>query len=99
MGPSSAIFFKLDPVAMQRLIGIHAKNIRTPRDFPGGPVVKSFPSNALGMGSLPSQGAKIPHVFQPENQNIKEEQCCDKFNKDVICMAKPIQYYKVKINK
>ena len=32
------------------------------RDFPGGPVVKSLPSNAGDMGFIPSQGTKILHV-------------------------------------
>ena len=32
------------------------------RDFPGGPVVKSPPSNAGDVGSIPSQGTKILHV-------------------------------------
>ena len=30
------------------------------RDFPGGPVVKTSPSNARGVGSIPGRGAKIP---------------------------------------
>ena len=34
-------------------------------DFPVGPVVKALPSNAEGMGLIPGQGAKIPHVSQP----------------------------------
>ena len=52
------------------------------RDFPGGPVVKTSPSNAGGAGSLPSQRAKIPHALQPKNQNTKQKQYCNKFNKD-----------------
>ena len=35
------------------------------RDFPGGPVVKTSPSNAGGAGSIPGHGAKIPHASQP----------------------------------
>ena len=31
-------------------------------DFPGGPVVKTLPSNAGRVGSIPGQGAKIPHA-------------------------------------
>ena len=38
-----------------------------PRDFPGGPVVKTWLSNAGGAGSIPVQGAKIPHALQPKN--------------------------------
>ena len=51
-------------------------------DFPGGPVVKTSPSNAEGMGSIPGQGAKIPHASQPKKQNIKQKQHYNKFNKD-----------------
>ena len=51
-------------------------------DFPGGPVVKTSPSNAGGVGSIPGQGAKIPHASGPKNQNIKQKQYCNKFNKD-----------------
>ena len=31
-------------------------------DFPSGPVVKTLPSNAGGMGLIPDRGAKIPHA-------------------------------------
>ena len=51
------------------------------RDFPGGPVVKTSPSSAGGAGSIPGRGAKIPHASWPKNQNIKQKQCCNKFNK------------------
>ena len=56
--------------------------LKKSRDFSGGPVVKTSPSNAGGAGSIPGQGAKIPHVLQPKNQSIKQKQCCNKFNKD-----------------
>ena len=39
------------------------------RDFPGGPVVKTSPSNTGGAGSVPGQGAKILHASRPKNQN------------------------------
>ena len=52
------------------------------RDFPGDPVVKTSPSNAGGASSIPGQEAKIPHDWQPKNQNIKQKQYCNKFNKD-----------------
>ena len=51
-------------------------------DSPGGPVVKTLPSNAGGAGLIPSWGAEIPHDSRPKNQNIKQEQYCNKFNKD-----------------
>ena len=52
------------------------------REFPGGPVVKTSPSNAGGVGSIPGWEAKIPHASQPKKQIIKQEQYCNKFNKD-----------------
>ena len=41
-------------------------------DFPGGPVVKTSPSNAGGVGSIPGRGAKIPRASRPKNQNRKQ---------------------------
>ena len=52
------------------------------RDFPGGLVVKTWPSNARASGSNPGWGIKIPHASWPKNQNIKHKQCCNKFKKD-----------------
>ena len=54
----------------------------TSGDFPGSPVVKNSPSNA-GVGSIPGPGAKISRALGSKNQNIKQKQCCNKFNKDV----------------
>ena len=31
-------------------------------NFPGGPGVKTLPSNADGAGPIPGQGTKIPHA-------------------------------------
>ena len=36
------------------------------RDFPGGPVLMTSPPNARGAGSIPGQGAKIPHASWPK---------------------------------
>ena len=49
-------------------------------DSPGGPVVKTSPSNAGGAGSIP--GRLIPHDSWPKSQNIEQKQYCNKFNKD-----------------
>ena len=38
----------------------HAYGTSVVKDF-GGPVVQVLPSNAGGVGSIPDQGAKIPH--------------------------------------
>ena len=45
-------------------------------------MVGTSPSNAVGAGSIPGHGARIPHASRPKNQNIKQKQCCNKFNKD-----------------
>ena len=42
-------------------------------DFPGGPVVKTSPSNAGGVGSIPDWGAKIPHASGPKKPKHKTE--------------------------
>ena len=51
-------------------------------DFPGGLMVRTLPSNAGFVGSIPGRGAKIPHASGPKNQTIKQKQYCNKFNKD-----------------
>ena len=51
-------------------------------DFPGGPVVKTLPSNAGGVGSIPGWGARIPQASRPKSKSIKQKQYCNKFNKD-----------------
>ena len=45
-------------------------------------MVKTSPSNARGADSIPGWGVKIPHASGPKNQNIKQKQNCNKFNKD-----------------
>ena len=46
-------------------------------------MVKKLPSNAGDASSMLGQGAAIPHVSKPQNQNIKKQkQYCNKFNKD-----------------
>ena len=45
-------------------------------------MVKTLSSNAGGAGSIPGPGAKSPHASRPKNQNIKQKQYCNKFNKD-----------------
>ena len=34
------------------------------RDFLGGPVVKTLPSDAGGLGLIPGWGTKIPHAME-----------------------------------
>ena len=53
-----------------------------PRNFPGGPVVKSSLSNAGG--SIPGQGTKIPPcVVAKKSEHKQQKQYFNKFNKDI----------------
>ena len=40
--------------------------------LPGGPVVKTSPSNAGAVGSIPGRGAKIPHASGPKKPKHKK---------------------------
>ena len=40
------------------------------QDFPGGPAVKTSPSDAGGAASTLGRAAKIPRALWPKNQNI-----------------------------
>ena len=51
-------------------------------DFPGCLEIKTLPSNTGVAGSIPGQGAKIPDVLPPKNQNTEQKQNCNKVNKD-----------------
>ena len=35
-----------------------------------------------GVGSIPGWGAKIPHASAPKNQSVKQNEYCNKFNRD-----------------
>ena len=45
----------------------------TMKDFPGGLVVRSQPSNARDAGSISGWEAKIPHASGPKKLNHKTE--------------------------
>ena len=49
-------------------------------DFPGSPVVKTSPSDAVPRG-----GARIPQAsrLKRKNKHKQQKQCCKKFNKDL----------------
>ena len=74
--------FPRDPYGRSTKSKIFLLVITLQGDFSGGPVVRTSPSSAGGAGSIPSWGAKIPHASWPKNQNIKQKQYCNKFNKD-----------------
>ena len=66
-------------------------------DFPGGPVVKTSPSDTGGVSSIPAGGAKMPCASQPINQNTKEKQYCNKFNKDFLMALRKVKKTLLKI--
>ena len=51
-------------------------------DFPDGTVIDTSSPNAVFVGLIPGWGAEIPCASCPKNQNIKQKQYCNKFNKD-----------------
>ena len=55
---------------------------RKPRDLSSGPVVKTTPLTAGGVGSIPGQGTKVPHSSRPKNP-VKQKQQYNKCNKDL----------------
>ena len=42
-------------------------------DFPSGPVVKTLPSSAGGVGLIPGRGTKISHALWPKKPKHKTE--------------------------
>ena len=45
-------------------------------------MVNSSPFNEEGVGLVPGREANIPYASWPKNQNIKQKQYYNKFNKD-----------------
>ena len=45
-------------------------------------MVKTSPSRAASAGLIPGWGARAPRLHRQKNQNIKQKQYCNKFNKD-----------------
>ena len=45
-------------------------------------MVKTSTSSAGGAELIPVQLTKMPHALWPKNQNVKQKQYCNKFNKD-----------------
>ena len=52
------------------------------KELPGGPVVKTSPSNAGGVGSICGRRDKFPHTSRPKNQNTKQKKYCNTYNKE-----------------
>ena len=58
-------------VQLSRLTNYTCYIIKNNWDFPGSPVVKTPPSNAEDVGSIPGQGTKIPHAMWSRDKKIK----------------------------
>ena len=52
------------------------------RDFPGCPVVKNSPSNSGGAGLTLGLGVPQGQKQKKKQKNIKQKECCNKFNKN-----------------
>ena len=48
--------------------------VMSSRDFPGGPVVGTSPSDVGSVGYIPGLGAGISHALQPKSQGIEWKQ-------------------------
>ena len=44
-------------------------------------MVKTSPSDAGGVGSISGQGPEIPQALGPKNQDIEQQQYCNKLNR------------------
>ena len=54
----------------------------TPGAFPGGLILRISPSTAGSAGSIPGWGSKILYASPLKLQKLKQEQYCNRFNKD-----------------
>ena len=52
------------------------------RGFPGGPMLKTLPSNAEMQVPFLVRELRPPHAWQAKIQNIKQKQYSNRFNKD-----------------
>ena len=60
-------------------------SLKMTRAFPGGPVIKTSPSNAGDVGLIPGRGAEISHALWSKTNkqtNIKQKPYFNKFNKE-----------------
>ena len=64
---------KAEELSNEELIKLEEKKVKKLGDFPGGPVVKTSPSKAGGVGLIPGRGVKIPHASQPKTPKHKTE--------------------------
>ena len=51
-------------------------------DFPGGPVVKTSPSDVGSVDSIPVAEARVHMLWGQKNWNMNQKQYCNRFNKE-----------------
>ena len=61
-------------------------------------MVKTLPSKAGGVGSIPGPVAKAPLASQPKSHKIKQKQYCNKFSKDLKTVVHIKSLEKMQIN-
>ena len=72
--------------------------IVTLRDFLDGPMVEILPFNEGDVGSIFCQGVKVPQASWPKNQNTKQKQYCNKFNKGFTRWSTSKKVFNIKKN-
>ena len=64
---------KLSKLIQEEITGLVLCLLKKLRDFPGGPWVKTLPSNAKDSGWIPGWGTKIPPASGPKKTKHKTE--------------------------
>ena len=79
-----AIQKRISEPEYRKIEKIQQEQQKKAEDFPGGLVVRTSPSNARGVSSIPGQGAKSPRASgpNPPTSNMRQKQYCNKFNKN-----------------
>ena len=62
--------FVLEPPVLSSGLSLALTNMQPATSLPR-PVVRTPPSSAVDVGSIPGRGAKTPHALQPKNQKRK----------------------------
>ena len=77
------IWPSLTPTASKGGFWIDGWFIKAAHEKVLGDLVKTSPSREGGVHLVSCREARIPHAFPPQNQDMKQKQYCNKFNKDL----------------
>ena len=67
------------------------------KEFPGGPVVKTLPSNAGGASLIPGQGTKIPYASWPGKPGMLQFMGLQRVGHDLVTGQQGVQLKKEKL--